>query len=598
MARLLLALLLLLPLAAPVRAADSAVETQLRYLEKDLDRLREEVKALPETIKAAEKSAEESVKERLDAQDKRIGDLSLVLAEGANKIASSSNAISSASNTTSWVVGIGAILLTAGLFGVGLYSVLKVPEQARLAAEQIIKQYLDSPEAKKDFHNSFETLLGPEISAIQVLAKRGDHLPVGPSYPDTQTSVNPGDPGDRLTSSPSSQPLAPSPPETEQALLKVRSIPEEKRTTEQWSALIVSETENKSYNAALKLIETWLLQIGLSKIDVSHAMMLQAWVLDVSGRKDEAISIWSNIINRFSDDKALELRTQVSSAILSKGSALESLTPPQPNIAIEIYEELDKRFGKDTTPTIRKHVAISLINKAFAYRHLTPPQPETEIKIYEELDKRYGKEDALKEQVVTALFNKGRALGLLTPSRPLAEIAAYEELDRRFGGDKTLNDKVAIALLCKGLAFKRTNPPQLKAQIEAYEELDKRFSADKNPTVSQFIAFSLVEKGIAFGKLYPSHPKDEIAIYESVKDRFIHDLSVEVQTQVARSLIEKSRVEYAKIKNKYLAQTTLNKYLDFFDKNADTTIQNLTKMVHTRLAELNAPYSGQNSSDT
>ena len=141
MARLLLALLLLLPLATPVRAAESAVETQLRYLEKDFDRLREEVKALPEArrlerleaeiaglraeIKAAEKSAEETVKEKLEAQDKRIGDLSLILSEGANSIAASGNVISNSSNMITWL---GAIL-TAVIFSIGLYVGVKVPKE-------------------------------------------------------------------------------------------------------------------------------------------------------------------------------------------------------------------------------------------------------------------------------------------------------------------------------------------------------------------------------------------------------------------------------------------------------------------------------------
>jgi tetratricopeptide (TPR) repeat protein len=420
-----------------------------------LDRLEAEIERLRAEIKAAEKSAEEAVKEKLDkhldAQDKRIGDLSLVLADGANKITASSNAISSASNATSWIVGIGAILLTAGLFGVGLYSVIKVPEQSRLAAEQTIKDYLRSPDAKKDFHNSVETLLGSEIAAIQASAKRGD----------------------RLASSPYSEPPPPPSPETEQALLKVLAMPEEARDTDQWRALIYSYSDTKRFEAALALADKWLALPTLTPAHTALALRTKGVVLFEAGRQHEAIAAYDDVIQRFGTDPAPALRDQVAKVLVNKGVALANLSPPQPEAEIAAYDAVIQRFGSDPAPALRELVAMALVNKGVALSKLTPPQPEAAIAVSEEVIQRFGTDPApaLREQVAQALVNKGIALGQLSPPKTEEEIAAYESVIERFATDPApaLREAVARALHFKAITLKDLNrPAEARAVCEDY----------------------------------------------------------------------------------------------------------------------------------
>jgi tetratricopeptide (TPR) repeat protein len=530
MARLLLALLLLLPLATPVRAADSALETQLHYLEKDLDRLREEVKALPEArrlerleaetvglraeIKAAEKSAEEAVKEKLEAQDKRIGDLSLVLAGGANKIAASSNAISSASNAASWIVGIGSILLTAGLFGVGLYSVIKVPEQSRLAAEQIIKDYLRSTDAKRDFHNSVEIMFGSDIAAIQSLLKRGD----------------------RLLSNPSNEPAPPPSAETEQALLKVLAVPEEKRTTDQWRALIISRVEQKSYESALALVDRWLSLPDQTQEDTARALLLKGWALHEARRLTESLVPWEELNQRFGTDPAPVLREQVAMALVNKGVVLAILTPERQAAVVTAYDDAIRFCGNDPSPALRNVLAAALNNRGFALTKLVPPQQGAAIADYDQVILRFGDDptQALQEVVAKALVNKGDALSMLIPKQQKEAIDAYDEVIRRCGDDPApaLSEIVAKALVNKSVALATIIPKQQKEAIATCDEVIRRFGDNPTPVLREGVARALQFKGVTLQEL--ADPIKARATYEDYLHRFAKSSELEIQEITAQ----------------------------------------------------------------
>jgi tetratricopeptide (TPR) repeat protein len=439
-------------------------------LEKDIDRLREEMKGWPETIKAVEKSVLESLKERLDTQDKRISDLSIILTEGANKVAASSNAISSASNKMSSVLGLGSILLTAGLFGVGLYSVIKVTEQAKLAAEQNIKEYLRSPEAKKDFHSSVETLFSSDIAEIRDLLKKWERSRSS-QYDENAIALS---------------------PTAERILLKIIDISEKQRTPDQWRVLIIARTEQKSYESALALTDNWLSQPTQTTEQTAHALALKGWVLGRAERFKEAVSTFEEVTRRFSTVSTL--RELVARTLTDKGYTLWRVTPPQYDAAITAFEEVDQRFGND--PSQRKQVASALIGKGTTLGIMGKYQAA--IAAYDEINRRYTADPNLHEIITVSLNNKASMLTLLQPPQNEAAIAIYDEIIRRFGTDPTLfvRENVSRALNSKARRLLNLSPPQPESALATYDEVIRRFQDDPASMLRMQVALALRDKGI------------------------------------------------------------------------------------------------------
>ncbi len=349
MARFFLALLLLLPLATPVRAAESAVETQLRYLEKDLDRLREEVKALPEAhrlerleaeiaglreaIKAAEKSAKEAVKDEIKDQDTRIADLSLLLADGANKI-----------SVSSYLATWASVLITLSLFVITAFMALRVPQQAKEAAREKAEEITEkSVIAAKDQATYIATKISTDKSE-RVLRELQESFnqridmffseKIEPIINDIQSKAeNQRNEINRLNSIEierirSTTKITSINEESKIIQLRekynvesILSIPEKNRTINNWHSLLsyfyeindFAEMERHSENA-LKNIEN---------DDTSKALILNLQATSKEGlnKFDAAISIYNKIINEYKNETSENIVDEVSKSYINKGVA-------------------------------------------------------------------------------------------------------------------------------------------------------------------------------------------------------------------------------------------------------------------------------------
>jgi tetratricopeptide (TPR) repeat protein len=502
MARLLLALLLLLPLATPVRAADSTMETQLRYLEKDLDRLREEVKALPEArrlerleaeiaglraeIKAAEKSAEEAVKEKLEAQDKRIGDLSLTLSLQANQLSGSANSVT-------WM----SILITVALFFVAGITAINVPRQAKSEARAAIMEHMRSAEGQGQVVEAVKVVLNEDENAfIESQAQRGDT-----AKPDAASSK-----------------VLP-PPGAEHAIEKILDMPPLARTANQWRALIQNLIEQKSFDAALALSEFWLTQPNQTSIDTAFALRTKGLVLLRAGRHAEAIIIHDELLRRFDEDTTNpKIREHLAIALLNKGISLTLLAPPQYEAGIDAFNQVIRRFRHDTSPMQREQVAWALYNKGYALGLLAEPQRRKEISVYNCLIKHFGNDPALDEIVSWALYNKGVAFGKLEPAKHQAAIDTYKTVCARFGADTRMREQVAKALVNIGVALGSLDPPQYDARISTYNDVVHRFSNDRDPAIREQVAIALSNKGGTLAHL--NRLTEARATYEEYIRRF------------------------------------------------------------------------------
>ncbi len=417
------------------------METQLRYLEKDLDRLREEVKALPEArrldrleaeiaglraeIKAAEKSAEEAVKDKLEAQDKRIAaqdkrieDLSLVLADGANKIAASSNAISSASNTTNWVMGGISILLTLVFGAVGFYTGFRVPSEIRLEAKEM--NYNAILEAKDQAANAaeksaaewFKNQAEPRLKIIEVLAERqrDEHSGAIEEILERIESYS-RDSNPRSPEQPLNLRLTPQEQSTDEY---IDSLTPATRTANEWYAQIQKLVDQKSYEAAVTLVEEWLTTPTITSKQTAQALMKKISIFWDSELWSKGISVCQDVINRFDKHSDVSFRKSVAIAILCKGFFLEQINQKESGNQIAVYDELIQRFIGDSEPGIRHAVAWAFYRKATAMIELSSPDEARTT--FEEYLRRFT--DA-SEPAIQEISDKVRALlAKLPPSEP------------------------------------------------------------------------------------------------------------------------------------------------------------------------------------
>lgn len=376
MARILLLILLLLPFARPA-LPETPADVRLQYIERDLDRLRQEIGTRPEmarvqqleaeiaglraALKEAEKAATDGVKEKLDAQDKRIGDLSVTLTMQANQLSGNSLSVS-------WM----SIFITVALFFVTGWTAISVPRQAtdaaKIKAEELTKGAIS--EARTQAESTTETWIAekalPRLIELEKLAEAQRDankriMEATISEMDARTNQS-------LRSDGKVQvPKSPQDPRTlaeeRNAVDYILSLPPSERSASQWRALIQSLVEQKSYEAALAQADLWISYSGKVSGDTALALRTKANVLLKAGYFADAIKLNDDLLVRYRHSQDPSLREHVASALVSKGVALTMLSPPKFHEALDVFREVDVSFYGDPNPELRKQVAWALFYK-------------------------------------------------------------------------------------------------------------------------------------------------------------------------------------------------------------------------------------------
>jgi tetratricopeptide (TPR) repeat protein len=194
-------------------------------------------------------------------------------------------------------------------------------------------------------------------------------------------------------------------------------------------------------------------------------------------------------------EKNLEI--SLAKALFNKGQTLLNKADESGENAVReeeitVYIDLINRFSDATDNTLRKSVAMALVNKGYAFQKLTKHQEA--IAAYDEALDRFGKIDelALHEQIAMALVNKGSVLIDLNEND--RAIAVYDEVIERFGNieDLALHRCVAIALINKSIIFAEKN----RDTKDIYEEVIRRFGEAKDTQLREQVTYAL--NGIGF----------------------------------------------------------------------------------------------------
>jgi tetratricopeptide (TPR) repeat protein len=146
------------------------------------------------------------------------------------------------------------------------------------------------------------------------------------------------------------------------------------------------------------------------------------------GRLDDAIGLFSEIVNRFNKSVEPDRSRWLALALFNKGATFGTLNRNEE--AIAVYDDLIARFATATEPALREGVAKALVNKGVTLGALH--RSDEEIAVYDDLIARFATatEPALREQIAKALLYKGITLG--AANRSDEAIAVYDDLIGRF----------------------------------------------------------------------------------------------------------------------------------------------------------------------
>ena len=269
------------------------------------------------------------------------------------------------------------------------------------------------------------------------------------------------------------------------------------------------------------------------QVSVASALVNKGATLGQLNRSQEAIGLCDEVVKRFGSSDREELQVPVALALVNKGATLGQLNRSQE--AIGLCDEVVKRFGNSHSEELLQQVASALVNKGATLGQLN--RSEAAIALCDEVEKRFGDSDhsELLEQVAKALINKGVALGQL--NRNEEAIALYDDIQKRFDDSDhpELLEQVAKAMFNKGATLGQLN--QSEEAIALYDDIQKRFDESDHPELLRLVAKALINKGVTLGQLNQS--EEAIAVYDEVVEQYGSSEQPEVLEQVANSLINK-----------------------------------------------------------
>lgn len=117
----------------------------------------------------------------------------------------------------------------------------------------------------------------------------------------------------------------------------------------------------------------------------------------LSGRLDEALRVYDDVVRRFGHAPEPSVRQEVAAALTGKGATLGQLGRAAD--ALHVYAEVSERFGRETELSLLVPVAIALRNAGLTYEGLG--QVAAAQRSYAELEARFGNasDEQLREHV-------------------------------------------------------------------------------------------------------------------------------------------------------------------------------------------------------
>jgi len=254
------------------------------------------------------------------------------------------------------------------------------------------------------------------------------------------------------------------------------------------------------------------------------------------GRFKDAVIAYEQILERFGESTAPELREAVADALNNRGVMLGRLDCAED--ALVSYEQVVERFGESAAPELRERVATALVNKGLRLADLG--RVEDAVVTYDQVVTRFGDDTgrALHKQVAKALVNKGLTLADLRQlDRAKEATVAWEQVVDRFGEANTLALRKLVA---KALFTRVSCSTTWRAPMQRYSRTNRLSlvsAADTDGRFANNVAKALFKQGVILGD-HGGFEEAAIA-YEQVVEHLGEAIEPPVRKLVAKALFNK-----------------------------------------------------------
>jgi hypothetical protein len=140
------------------------------------------------------------------------------------------------------------------------------------------------------------------------------------------------------------------------------------RSAEDYRVIISYHAVVKEWDLMLKAAKEMQLLFSKKPEDLALALDAEGFALAASGRAENAISVWNDVITRFGASKEPVLQERVSRVLFNKAAALADMKQLRDEIAT--YDEIISRFGDSTAPEFQIYVAGALCSKGTVFLQL------------------------------------------------------------------------------------------------------------------------------------------------------------------------------------------------------------------------------------
>ena len=216
-----------------------------------------------------------------------------------------------------------------------------------------------------------------------------------------------------------------------------------------------------------------------------------------SGRLQEAVAAWKDLVRRFEGSEAPDDRNHVSLALVNMGTAFRHLNRSEE--ALAVWDDATRRFGGSWEPTHFDAIATALVSKAEL--HIEENRPLEALAACDEVLMGVRETRTESLQILLAKTLRRKAIALMELSRPSEALAACDELLRRFGASRApeLDRYIALAMIGRGAAF--INLGRLGAAVAAWSQLAECFETSEDAEIAWNVSIALVDKATALVNL-------------------------------------------------------------------------------------------------
>ena len=224
---------------------------------------------------------------------------------------------------------------------------------------------------------------------------------------------------------------------------------------------------------------------------VSLALVNKGKALGRMGRTEEASAAWDDVVRRFGADDGEGHRLAVATALASKGGMLSNLN--RHTEALAAWNEVARRFGKSRVPAVEVLVANALVGTAVALSALNRHREALEA--CDELLERFGKSGspALHGELASAMVGRGHALIAL--NRVDEAVNAWSAVVERFGRSDSLRILEQVASAHANIGTGLFQSGRLEEALAAFDGVVRSYTASDAPILREVVARCFVNKG-------------------------------------------------------------------------------------------------------